>query len=102
MIIFQELRGLLLFSSTNGRDFQFTNLLEFPRSLTNLLSSSLSIQEIRKLEKKESLATHEVKKGEIFVLQSRSSSEVYLWSSTAGRALAVLQSEVSLVCIDFH
>jgi hypothetical protein len=95
MLIFQELKGILEFSSSNGRDFQFKALFEVQRSSSNLFSSSLSLEELRRLERKELLASCEVKRGELFVLQARSDSEVCLWSSRAGRPLAVLHSEVS-------
>jgi hypothetical protein len=94
MIVYEELRGVLLFTSGNGRDYEFSRLVDLNRrsAIENL--SLLSASQFKAIQQRKTLTSHELKSNEIFVLHSNDSPEVRLWSAAMGRDLLVLRSQV--------
>jgi hypothetical protein len=98
MIIYEELRGVLLFTSTpDVREYQFSRLIDLNyRNAIESLSLLSSTQFHALHQRRRNFMTHELKLKEIFVLHSKVSPDIHLWSVDMERDLHVLHSQVSL------
>lgn len=96
IIIYEEMRGILEFSSNNGQTYQFCGLVEYRRRSDMSMMYGLSSTQFKKQEEKDILTLFEMKEKDIFIFHHRFSNEVHLWSLRKNQYLASIYSEVTV------